>query len=108
MWLITTQGFYSVVADHDDPDRVLIRARTERDLQALGRQIPNLVVVETPGGDYAWRAYVSREDWERAAAELAAEIDYPNFKAAVAARQGAKRARLYLELWSALRRLQAD
>jgi len=106
VWLITAQGFYSVVADRDDPNRVLIRARAERDLQALGRQIPDLVVLETPGGDYAWRAYVSREDWERAAAELASEVDYPNFKQAVAARQGAERAHVYLEIWSILRLLQ--
>ena len=107
MWLITAQGFYSVVADRDDPDRVLVRARTQSDLEALGRLIPNLVVLETPGGDYGWRAFVAREDWQRAAAELAAEVDYPNFKSAVAVRQGAERAHLYMEIWSALRRLQA-
>ena len=106
MWLITAQGFYSVVADRDDSTCVVIRARDPADLEALGRQIPDLVVFETPGRDYRWRAHVTRVDWERAAAELAAEIDYPNFKDAVAVRQGPERAHLFLEIWSALRRLQ--
>jgi hypothetical protein len=35
MWLVTTQGFYSVVAHRGDPDRVLVRARVREDLEAL-------------------------------------------------------------------------
>jgi hypothetical protein len=26
MWLLTTQGFYSVVEDREDPHRILVRA----------------------------------------------------------------------------------
>lgn len=39
MWLITTQGFYSVVAHRTDPDRVLVRCRTQADIEALRVQI---------------------------------------------------------------------
>src|SRR2546430_6376685 len=39
MWLITTQGFYSVVAHRDQPDMLLVRARTSDDTAALKRQI---------------------------------------------------------------------
>ena len=28
MWLFTTQGFYSVVAHRDDPETLIVRART--------------------------------------------------------------------------------
>ena len=35
MWTMTKRGFYSVVAHRDDPSRVLVRARCDRDIRAL-------------------------------------------------------------------------
>ena len=35
MWLMTTRGFYSVVEHRDDADRLLVRARTREDIEAL-------------------------------------------------------------------------
>ena len=105
MWVLTTQGFYSVVAHRDDPGQVLVRARTRQDLAALAAQIDDLDITHTPGADYPWRAVVRREAWEHAAAELAAAIDYPNFKAAVADRQGSGRESVYSQVWATLRRL---
>ena len=35
MWLMTTRGFFSVVAHNADPDRVLIRARCRGDIDAV-------------------------------------------------------------------------
>lgn len=106
MWLVTTQGFYSVVADRDDPHRVLVRARTRADIEALGEQIPDLDPFEDPEADYHWRAFIDRADWERAVVRLTEAIDYPNFKAGVGERQGPERAALYEELWWKLRALQ--
>lgn len=106
MWLMTTQGFYSVVADRDSRDGVLIRARTQEDIEALRRQIPDLEPFEGAGTDYRWRAYASKAEWVAAAALLASAIDYPNFKNAVAERQGKGRASLYAKVWSTLLRLQ--
>ena len=108
MWIVTTQGFYSVVADRDDPDRVLVRARVREDLEALKRQIPDLEIFEDRDADYRWRARVSREDWSHAAAQLAREIDYPNFKNEVAKRQGHERAGVYGRVWSELFGLQRE
>lgn len=108
MWLFTTQGFYSVVADRDDPDRVLVRARAREDIEALREQIPDLDPVADAGADYRWRAFVSRESWARAASELASEIDYDNFKNAVRDRQGSDRERRYHEIWHVMKKLQDD
>ena len=47
-----------------------------------------------------------REDWASAAAQLARAIDYPNFKNAVADRQGFERAHMYSGVWGLLRGLQ--
>jgi hypothetical protein len=108
MWLITTQGFYSVVEDRDDSDRVLIRARARDDLEALKRQIPDLQIHETPPPehDYGYRAFVTRDQWCEAAAQLAGEIDYDNFKNAVSDRHGRDREHLYHEVWHKLSELQ--
>ena len=108
MWVMTTEGFYSVVADRDDPDGLLVRARTRQDMCELGRWIPDIEFVETPRADYRWRAHVTRAEWVVALAQIAGRIDYPNFKNEVARRQGSERATLYSRIWTTLRRLQED
>lgn len=106
MWLITTRGFFSVVAHRDDADSVLVRARVRSDLESLAELVPGIEIEHTPRADYEWRASMPRSEWERVAAALAAEVDYPNFKNAVAELQGKTRASLYAEVWLTLRRLQ--
>lgn len=97
-----------MVADREDPERVLVRARAREDIEALRAQIPELDPTADAGADYKWRAFVPRRDWERAAAELVAAIDYDNFKNAVADRQGADRSHRYHEIWDVMHRLQSD
>ncbi len=48
----------------------------------------------------------ARNQWCEAAAQLAGEIDYENFKNAVSDRQGSERAHLYHEVWHTLLELQ--
>src|SRR3954451_23252778 len=106
MWLFTTQGFYSVVTHRRDRDKLLVRARAREDLEALREQIPELRIFSDPSADYRWRAVVTRAEWVAALAQLASDIDYDNFKNAVAIRQGIDRERLYSRVWAALRSLQ--
>jgi hypothetical protein len=106
MWLITTQGFYSVVAHRDDPDLLLVRARTREDIEALREQIPALEPFEDRSADYRHRAVVTREHWRDAVAQLVGAIDYGNFKSAVGKRQGWDRERVYHAVWDVLARLQ--
>ena len=106
MWLITTRGFYSVVQHHDDPEVFLVRARARVDLEALIELLPSLEIVENAGSDYRFRAFVPRDVWQRAVLQLIAEIDYGNFKNAVAERAGYGRASVYSEVWTTMLRLQ--
>lgn len=108
MWLITAQGFYSVVAHRNDPEKLLVRARVREDLETLREQIPDMRIFSDRQADYRWRAIVSRAEWVVALAQLAEEIDYANFKNAVRDSQGADRSRLYARVWEALRGLQQD
>jgi hypothetical protein len=106
MWMLTTRGFFSVVAHRHDDALVLIRARVRDDLLALRPLAPGLEPYSEGGSDYPWRAEMPRDEWARVAALLAAEIDYENFKSAIADRQGDDRAIVYSQVWSVLRELE--
>lgn len=102
MWLFTTEGFLSVVADRSAPagERLLVRARRREHLETL---LPQLQPFQLSGSDYAWRAWCNRDDLR---ALLMAQVDnlhYTNFKAAV-------RDRPYhdacLNVWQAMHRYQ--
>jgi hypothetical protein len=109
MWLLTTIGFFSVVAYTDDPNVLLVRARVREDLEALRDQhLPDLEILETVAADYRFRAVVTRKAFARVAGALVASIDYPNFKDVVKQRQGQARASAYSDVWSVLYRLQTD
>ena len=108
MWLMTTQGFYSAVAHRTSDEHVLVRARTREDIEALRRQIPDIEPFEDLDADYRHRAVVTRAEWVSAVAQLASEIDYGNFKSAVAVQQGYDRAALYSRVWGDLLTLQTD
>ena len=107
MWIFTTIGFFSVVEDPEHPNTLKIRARAREDLEALrDRYLPDLEIVESSNTDYRFRAFVHRDEWEHAARSLAADIDYPNFKSAVAKRQGHSRAGRYARVWQIMYALQ--
>lgn len=108
MWLLTSIGFFSVVAHHGDRHTVLVRSRAREDLEALRRHyLPDLEILEHAGADYRYRALLDRMEWEYAIQRITSDIDYANFKDAVAERQGPERASLYSRVWTALRELQS-
>jgi hypothetical protein len=113
MWVMTTSGFYSAVQDRDDHTMLIVRSRTKEDADALADLIngsvrPQLhVTVErTPDADYAYRVRVPKPAFAWVLWQAAEGIDYPNFKEAVALRQGEQRAMAYLAVWARLRSLQ--
>ena len=110
MWIVTDRGFFSVV-DKGEPEGCLcVRARVREDIENLCR-LDSLTsyadtIEESELSDYRFRIHVKREDWVKAAADLSEQIDYDNFKNAVAARQGYERASVYSKVWSVLFGLQ--
>jgi hypothetical protein len=104
VWLFTLDGFYSVVADRDDPSRLLVRTRDADDAQRMAERL-GVSAVSTPaseGYDYAYRMFVARETFAKALADEALGITYDNFKNAVHDRRGSKRAAIYSRVWSLL------
>ncbi len=114
MWIACVDGFFSTVIDKMEPGRMLIRARCKRDVQNLyNRYRKACPSMRKPTGDetrdYRWRLSISKRDWVKLAAELASEVDYPNFKSAVHDRPDqANKNGPYLEIWSTIHAVQVD
>lgn len=106
MWLLTAVGFFSVVCKPEDCEggTLTVRARVRDDLATLrDRYLPSLnEIQESELSDYRYRAVVPRSDFTRALGRMVLELDYPNFKAEIARRQGPDRAALYEEVWRML------
>lgn len=110
MWLITPDGFFSVVQKPGDAQhqQLTVRARVASDLDRLrDTYLPELGQTVTGAGtDYAYRATAPREAVAAAMARIASAIDYANFKDEVKHRQGWSRANAYHHVWHALYALQ--
>lgn len=124
MWIFTKYGFFSAVcarvgdgrqSQRIDPERVMIRARLKKHLQDLKSRFGQLLgaadVLEFSGTDYAFRIVVEKSVWCQVVSELAAEIDYGNFKSEVARHQGLSGVpyeRSLHKIWSIMYGLQEE
>ncbi len=107
MWLITTAGFFSIVAKPGDAAEgmLTVRARAAPDLDKLReRYLPELGPTTKGGSDYPFRARAPVAAVASAAAAAVKDIDYENFKGRVE-QHAPERAHLYLDVWSILRRI---
>jgi hypothetical protein len=106
MWLLIPEGFYSIVQKPGDA-RLCVRARDPRDLDRLrDTHMPGLgQTKETPGNDYRYRAWVSRDAVAEGLAAIARNLAYANFKSEVGSRDR-ERAHVYSHVWSALGSIQ--
>lgn len=106
MWIFTSFGFFSIVADRNDPRYLIVRARARADLEAFGGRLgirPNALAIRTtPEADYPFRLRAWRRTVGTVLESIALDVDYPNFKAEVARAQGDDRAHMYHEVWSVL------
>lgn len=115
MWITSTSGFYSAVQHRDDPSLVMIRSRSEQDMLNLialldgDDEAPTADdIVVKHDSDYRYRVTMPRSSWALALTLLAGptELDYDNFKNAVA-RTNPARARLYHGAWDVYYDIQA-
>ena len=106
MWLLTPFGFFSIVRKPGDTaaGTLTVRARVRADLEALRAHcLPGLgEIVAHAGTDYPYRARAPRGEVGLGLANVAAGIDYANFKDEVARCQGSARAEVYSGVWSVL------
>lgn len=77
MWIFTNKGFISAVKSDEQPDTMLIRARVKDHLEAI---LPDDNIIITPENDYRYRCIISKARFVDLVAQLAQDVDYPNFK----------------------------
>lgn len=80
MWICTNTAFLSVVSKDCAADELLVRARRHGDIESV---FPDAVVLPTLGNDYLFRAKIKRVVVGATMAQLAATLDYDNFKNSV-------------------------
>src|SRR5664279_2203184 len=112
MWLITKNGFLSVVQNLDSKgpgDALLVRGRVRRDLEHFADVALRLgerpEIVETLRADYGFRLTTSRAVLAAYLAGQVGALDYPNFKSEVA-KDDPERAQVYSRVWGVLRDLR--
>ena len=113
MWTFTTDGFYSAVEDRNDKTRLVVRCRAKVDalnlIEWLGdHDLTSITMQHTPEADYEWRLFIPRHAWAMYLISAVEHLDYPNFKNAVAERQGMERADIYHDVWHVMWEFQRD
>ena len=109
MWIMTTDGFFSAVQHRDEPNILLVRARSRRDLEALSERIalhPSKIL-STDNADYPFRVLIPREKWAEYLMSASEDLTYPNFKSAVG-KTNPERAYIYHDVWSALFEIESE
>jgi hypothetical protein len=119
MWIITTDGFYSIVQKPWDvaDDTLTVRARVREDLERFidtvhaaktvkAKLDKHRDIIEDRAADYAYRIQVPRDTVLSFMARSTANIDYYNFKDAVATQASPRRAAAYSRVWAHLLELQ--
>ena len=107
MWLVTTKGFLSLVQDRHDSDILQVRARIREDITA---HFPGAKIIVAHGGDYRYRARISKAQVAVKLAELVLnDLHYTGHFKDVALAKGpnnASRRKAYYATWSAMAGMQ--
>lgn len=96
MWVFLSGSMLSIVAHKDNPDMLHVRARVAGDIEAV---FPGAEVLETPNGDYQFRADIPRRIVGIVMSNLVNDINYTNFKNSVKDRE---RHDVYYKVWNAM------
>ena len=100
MWIFLNEAFLSIVDKGGDGTTLLVRARRRGEIEKV---FPGILVQETPGNDYRFRARIPRDQVAKAIASAIESIGYPNFKGSV---HDPLRHEAYLGVWEVMHRYQ--
>ncbi len=118
MWIFSVYGFFSVVEHRDKAGKVMVRGRVRADLEKLARYLKQSTgrrhpVSTTPAADYRYRLVADKTAVAEILQDLVMDIDYENFKGAVAERTnfnpetlGRHRLSAYHDVWQVMEALQ--
>src|ERR1700722_17201809 len=100
MWIMTKNGYLSIVSKDCGPAELLVRARRAGDIEKV---FPNAKVTRQTDRDYLYWAILPRDVVKQALAAMIDLIDYPNFKDSV---QDRSLHAAYVSVWCAMAGLQ--
>jgi hypothetical protein len=100
MWIMTNNGYLSIVSKDCGPAELLVRARRAGDIE---RVFPNAEVTLRTNSDYLYRAVLPRDAVKQALAAMIDNIDYAKFKDSVEDRSLHA---AYVSVWCAMAGLQ--
>lgn len=93
MWIGLNDGWLSIVANRNDDETLLVRARSESHIMSA---FPDCDMFVLENADYPYRAYIERRLVANEISKRLMEIDYDNFKASV---QDLKLKDMYTNVW---------
>ena len=100
MWIMTNNGYLSIVSKDCGPAELLVRARRAGDIE---RVFPDAKVTRNTNSDYLYQAVLPRDVVKQALAAMIELIDYPNFKDSV---KDSSLHAAYVSVWCAMAGLQ--
>jgi hypothetical protein len=100
MWIFMSGAMVSIVADRNNANNLLVRARAEGHIEKL---FPKAKVFQVDGSDYLFRALVPRKTVSSVIAKEICSIEYDNFKNSV--RDEALH-NSYLDVWGVMQSYQ--
>lgn len=83
MWIFSSQSFISIVRHTDKPSTLIVRSRFRGHIEKM---FPKAIVEEDANRDYRYRAELPVREVSKVMARMVSEIDYPNFKNSLSAR----------------------
>ena len=108
MWIMTVDGFYSVVKKPGQEKEITVRSRVKTDLEKLLNKLNSEISIqEGVGTDYPFRVVMSQADWGNYVQKAAMDIEYDNFKNTLEYSDH-YRHEAYFNCWSALTSLEKE
>jgi hypothetical protein len=108
MWIMTTDGFFSVVKKPGQEKEITVRSRVKTDLEKLLNKLNSEISIqEGVGTDYPFRVVMSQTDWADYLQKTAMDIEYDNFKNTLDSSDH-HRHEAYFKCWSALTSLEIE
>lgn len=93
MWIGLNDGWLSIVANRNDDETLLVRARSESHIMSA---FPDCDMFVLKNADYPYRAYIARYLVANVVSQRLIETEYDNFKASV---RDEKLYDMYTNMW---------
>lgn len=107
MWVFTTEGFVSAVKDWNEPNKLVIRARSAHALSGL-RDMFDVEIKHTPSRDYPYRVMVAKAQFEQWLSGEVQAMEYTNFKDAAHSLGDSRYDRALIKVWTAMYESEAN